>query len=462
MSLWVYVVYLVLSLLYLPIALTQLVLKAIKDPTYRAAWNERLALGKAPSHDWKAAPLKIWVHAVSLGETRAITPLIQALAHHHPDACFLMTHSTPTGRQASEALLKPILMNKLEIRYLPYDVPGIIDIFISRWAPTICLLVETELWPALLVANSRKKIPSLLVNARLSARSARRYAKAAWLTRPSVQYLTLILAQDRYAARRFKALGVKQPIPILGNLKFEPLPLSDAHQELGQILRNAWAGNPHKVILASSRPGEEEAFLQALTVIFSHNMFLKHLKESSLLAITIVPRHIERRDEIIKIAHENGWLTQTKSNWNHQPHKLLNPASTLFIGDTLGELNAYYLANDIALLGGSFKDYGAQNPLEALKAGCVLMVGASRFNFQSIILSAIQAKALYPVENFQQAIETLPILLQNANQYEAHQQAGKLFCQTQHGILERYVEAINTIIKAHKTTSYTHLPPQPS
>jgi 3-deoxy-D-manno-octulosonic-acid transferase len=405
----------------------------IYDKSYRPHWQERFSRGIPPT-SWKNAEQKIWVHAVSLGETRAITPLILKLALRHPKAQFLLTHSTPNGRLSSEQHLSPILNQRLTIRYFPYDLPWFMRVFVKTWAPSICLLTETELWPHHLFATRRYRIPTFLMSARLSRRSARRYARFGYLATLIIRQLSGIWAQDIPTIRRFKTLGYTGNYSILGNLKFDPIPPSLQQLQLGEQLANAWEGNPLRLILASSRPEEEQAFLTALP------------PPSSLafhLAITIVPRHIERCEEIALFAQQRGWTVQRKSHWAGET---LNPKTTLLLGDTMGELHAYYKGNTIALLGGSFASYGAQNPLEALAAGCLLYVGPSRFNFQIILHAALRKKAIISVESMNEAIEHILSLSPSDSLIPETQRLGQLFFSSQQGIIEAYLHHIKAIL----------------
>lgn len=452
MPCWILWTYRLISVCLLPLALIKLAWRAWKDPSYRPYWYERIGLGKPSANAWRNASQRIWIHAVSLGETRAIAPLIKTLSERYPNAHFLMTHTTPNGRKTSEALLLPLLASRLSIRYLPYDTPFITPAFIRHWQPTLCLLVETELWPHLILGTKQYNVPCLLINARLSKRSSRRYAHLGKLSKGMISALTGILYQDRATQRRFEQLGAaKHPsthFKILGNIKFNPIAMTDQQKELGAQLREAWNKPALRLALASSRPGEEALFLDTLRHYLEHNASTE-TNGLSPLAISIIPRHIERAEEIALLATRLGWTVQRKSTWLGE---CLDPKHTLLLGDTTGELLAYYHANDIALLGGSWGDYGAHNPLEALASQCVLIVGSSRYNFHQIIRSAHLAHALISANNMDIAFEHIHKLRQNMAALSGYQQAGMAFCHQQEDILAKYVQALEPWLDSHTTT----------
>ncbi|MCX7271824.1 MAG: 3-deoxy-D-manno-octulosonic acid transferase, partial [Burkholderiales bacterium] len=231
-----------------PLAVAYLLWRARRQPEYRQHWRERWAL--APGRDDATRP--VWIHAVSVGETRAAQPLIEAMLASDPGLQVLLTHMTPTGRAVGQELFVRRWPERVRQVYLPYDYPGAMRRFLTRWQPRVGIIMETELWPNLCAAAARQPVPLVLVNARLSQRSLRKGLRWRALIEPALGSLAAVLAQTEADAARLRQLGCGS-VTVLGNLKFDITP-APAPVALGRQWRAAPAARP-VVLAASTRDG---------------------------------------------------------------------------------------------------------------------------------------------------------------------------------------------------------------
>ncbi len=289
----------------------------------------------------------IWLHTVSVGETRAAVTLVRGLRERCPDHQILLTHTTPTGRAASEQLFGDDVLRV----YLPYDYPFAVQRFLQHFRPCVGVLLETEIWFNLIHACHTGAIPLLLLNARLSEKSAKRYARFPKLTRGGLHELHLIAAQTEDDAMRLASLG-NHAVPVMGNLKFDIAP-PPAMLELGKQLRSLFGKERPVFLAASTREGEEELLLDAL----------QH-EEIEHLLVVIVPRHPQRFDEVAALIEKHGLRMQRRS-----ANAAIAAETQVVLGDSMGEMFAYYAACDVAFIGGSLLPFGGQNLIEACAVG---------------------------------------------------------------------------------------------
>ncbi len=353
------------------------------EPLYRHALAERLGFG-APD----AAPGRLWLHAVSLGETRAAAPLIDALRAREPGLRLVLTHGTATGREAGRALLR-----EGDVQcWLPYDTPGAARRFVQRFRPRLGVLMETEVWPNLLHAARAAGVPMLLANARLSPRSLRKGQRLGALMRDAAASLTLALAQTEDDGQRLRAAGVCD-VRVTGNLKFDMAP-----DERQLTAGRAWRARLARpvVLAASTREGEEAALLDAWAALPAARPLL-----------LVVPRHPQRFDEIAALAVARGFALVRRSAAPALPEA----AGDVLLGDSMGELALYYAAADVALLGGSFAPLGGQNLIEAAACGCPLVMGPHTFNFAEAAELAVAAGAAQRVRDIAEGVAAAMALL---------------------------------------------------
>lgn len=354
------------AILYLaaPLVWLRLLWRSRRQPAYRQHVRERWGYyGKA-----SAGPT-IWLHAVSVGETRAAAPLIDALQQRYPDHRILLTCMTPTGRETGTSLYR----NKVELAYLPYDYPGATRRFLAHFHPVFGVLMETEIWPNLLAACRRQTCPVFLANARLSERSARGYQRFSVLTGPAFKTLSGVAAQTEEDASRISALGAT-PVSVCGNVKFD-VDVPVAAQKLGQEWRGAIGPRPIW-LAASTREGEEAAILDAWQQTAPHSALL-----------VVVPRHPQRFDEVRQLIESRGLRCTRRSA------ELPDGKTDVWFGDSMGEMFAYYSLADLAFIGGSLLPLGGQNLIEAAACACPVLIGEHTFNFSQATEQAIAAGA---------------------------------------------------------------------
>ena len=410
------ILYSLLLYLLLPLTPFKLLCRGIKQPEYRRHLAERYGFYCAQCDHARSARPLIWLHCVSLGETRAAAPLVQALMAQHPQHRLLLTHATPTGREAGEQLFG----DRVERVYLPYDTPDAAARFLDHFDPAIGLLMETELWFNLIAGCKQRRIPLLLVNARMSEKSARGYAKFAGLTRNGLQNLAAIAAQTAQDAERLKALGANN-VTVCGNLKFDVEAPADAATKGGQLRQ--WLGAARPLFLAAStREGEEHLICNAIG----------RLAIPGLLTV-IVPRHPQRFDEVAALLAKRGLRHARKSTLSGA----LAADCQVLLGDTMGEMFTYYAACDVAFIGGSLLPLGGQNLIEASAMGKPVLIGPHTFNFAEAAEQAVAHGAAWRVENEKMLTQSLQRLLSDEELRRKMSAAAMEFSQSAIGATAR-------------------------
>lgn len=403
--------------LLLPWIGIRLLLRGRKDRRYLQRIGERFGIYRVKID----APV-IWLHAVSVGETRAAASLIEALIARYPGHRVLLTHTTPTGMATSEALFGA----SVERVYLPYDYPFAIRRFLGHFKPVLGILMETELWINLIAEAQNHAIPMLLLNGRLSARSFKRYARFANLSKEALDGLRAIAAQSAADAQRFASLcGGEARIRIMGNLKYDIQP-SQALMQLGLSMRKNMEGNRPVILAASTREGEEEIILDAVAQCSVQN----------LLTI-IVPRHPQRFDEVATLIASRGLSMQRRSAGGATASTTL-----VLLGDSMGEMYAYLCWCDIACMGGSFLPYGGQNLIEACAVGKPVIIGPHTYNFAEASDLAVAAGAALRIENGKALGQALLSLLNEPLVREKMGTAGRQFVSQNRGATQRAMEII--------------------
>jgi 3-deoxy-D-manno-octulosonic-acid transferase len=408
-------IYSLLWHLLLPFLALRLILRSRRQPDYLRHVGERLGRYAAPP----PAP-RLWVHAVSVGETRAAQPLIQALLAAYPQHHIVLTHMTPTGRATSAQLFAQ--QPRVHRVYLPYDLPWAVARFVAHFRPQLGLIMETEVWPNLFAACARGHVPLMLVNARLSERSARGYRRVAPLVRPALRALTATLAQTAEDASRLEALGA-QAVTVMGNLKFDIAP-PPAQRALGAEFK-ARIGSRPVLLAASTREGEEALLLAA---------FAQAPPEVLLL---LVPRHPQRFDEVVRLIASHALPCQRRSE-----NTPIAATTRVLLGDSMGEMFAYYAAAELAFIGGSLLPLGGQNLIEACAVGTPVLVGPHTFNFEQATREAIACGAARRVSDAADFMAQAVPLLQDRQARAAMAAAGLDFAQRHRGATARVMEKV--------------------
>ena len=407
-------IYRVLVWLALPAALVRLVWRAQRQPEYLRNLSERFGHSLAT-----AGGRPIWIHAVSVGETRAAEPLIRAIQARNPGIPILLTCTTPTGRASGEQLFG----RTVKQAYLPYDLPHVIRRFLRAHQPRLCVLMETELWPELILGCHKQAIPLYIVNARLSERSARRYAYASSFTSQVFNATKAIATQSQGDTERFLALGAQQVVTC-GNLKFDRS-AQPSDFLLAEEFRRRIGARP-VLLVASTRQGEEALFLQAWQGVSRRDVLL-----------VLVPRHPQRFGEVAKLIEQHGLHHQRRSL--DEP---VNPATHVWLGDSMGEMFAYFAACDVAVIGGGFLELGGQNLLEACAVGKPVIVGPHMFNFEDATRSALKAQAAMQVHSASEAIDLGLALLKEPGRLHTMGKAGRALMQAHEGATRRILETL--------------------
>jgi 3-deoxy-D-manno-octulosonic-acid transferase len=366
----------------------------------------------------------IWVHAVSVGETRAAEPLVRALLARWPEHTVVLTHMTPTGRETSRALFDG--ESRVLRAYLPYDLGCFARSFLRHFRPAFGVIMETELWPNLLAACRQRKIPVMLANARLSERSARRYARLPALTGLTLRALAAIGAQTAADAARLSALGAER-VTITGNIKFDIEPPTAA-LALADTFRARIGARP-VLLAASTREGEEAPLIEA---------FARLAPAEVLLAL--VPRHPQRFDEVAELVRTHGLTLQRRSD-----EAPVAAETRVWLGDSMGEMFAYYAAAEAALIGGSWLPLGGQNLIEACTVGTPVIVGPHTFNFLLIAEQAIAAGAARRASDIETGVNAALALLRSTEARDAMADAGRHFAAEHRGATARTVEMLERL-----------------
>jgi 3-deoxy-D-manno-octulosonic-acid transferase len=403
--------YTLLGLALLPLLPLRLWWRGRREPGYRRRVGERFGR-------YRGSPTgpTFWIHAVSVGETRAAAPLVQRLKAAYPHAAVLLTHMTAAGRDTGHALFGDGVVQA----WLPYDAPFAVGSFYAHYRPAAGFLLETELWPNLIAKAHAARIPVYLINARMSERSSALYRRFRALTRPMLQRLAGVAAQTAADAARLRALGAPDPI-VTGNLKFD-VSIPSAVFDLAAGLRLRFGATRPIWLAASTRDGEEELLLQALA--------RRALPGNPLLVL--VPRHPQRFAVVADLLRARGIPFVRRSDAAPVPSDI-----GVMLGDSMGEMAAYCAAADVAFIGGSLLPLGGHNLIEALAVGTPVVVGPHMFNFAEATAGAIAAGAALRVADADALLTTLAALLGDPLRRSAMSAAARSFHGIHRGAADR-------------------------
>ncbi len=415
------ILYSALLYLLLPLQFFRLWLRGRKAPAYRRRWGERLAY--FPALEKKP---RIWLHAVSVGETIAARPLVEKLLSEFPDHRVLVTSTTPTGSEQ----VKRLFGERVEHRYFPYDLPGTVRRFLRKTAPSLLVVMETELWPNCFHHCRRAGIPVIIANARLSPRSVDGYRRFGRFVRDILGDITMIAAQSEGDAERFIQLGASAGrIANCGNIKFD-MPKDDAAVIAGKTLRRQIGEQRPVWIAASTHAGEEEIILDA------HRRILETQPEALLI---LVPRHPERFDAVAATCEEHGFSLRRRGR-SEKP----DATTQIYLGDTMGELMQLYAAADIAFVGGSLNDTGGHNPLEPAATGLPVLTGPTIHNFRDIYELLIAEKIAEIVGDASELAAAVASALEKRKETRERGQNARTLIEENRGA----VECITAIIRS--------------
>ncbi|MCM5572364.1 3-deoxy-D-manno-octulosonic acid transferase [Burkholderiaceae bacterium FT117] len=458
-----------------PLALGYLFWRARRQPDYRRRIGERFG-GHARRAD--DAPL-IWVHAVSVGETRAAQPLVRALLERYPGHRLLLTHMTPTGVDTGRELFGALMQGdagappRIEQVLLPYDIPFAIRRFLRAWRPRAGIVMETELWPNLVAVSRAEGIPLALVNARLSERSLRKGRRTRWLMRPALAGLARVLAQTEADAARIRALG-RSEVAVLGNVKFDVAPPPKL-EVLGHVWRlgllRAGHGGAHRpsVLAASTRDGEEalildawcawrerEAEAEAEAGVGAEPSEAEAAAEPRIARpadmrwpplLVIVPRHPQRFDEVASEIERRGLRMVRRSAWGPSAPPQADCEADVVLGDSMGEMFAYYALADVAIVGGSLLPFGGQNLIEACAVGVPVVVGPHTFNFEQAADQAIAENAALRAPDAEAALREALAIAADPVRRQSLGEHALAFAARHRGATARTLEALAPLLR---------------
>ena len=397
-----------------PLFVLRLLVKSVNEPGYRRQWWRRFALGM-PSRVRSGDGL-IWVHAVSVGELLAVAPLVERMLQEWPDKAVLITNTTPTGSEQTQKLFG----DRVEHTWFPFDTPLVTGAFLRHWSPQLVVMVETEIWPNVMASAHEQGIPVALVNARLSARSARGYARLGDFTRETLKGFSLIAAQSKSDDRRFRRIGAEpDAMQVVGSIKFDidlaarRGQLEVIKSELGSDIqsRPLWAA-------ASTHPGEEQLVIDAYQALTQRGIATRLL---------LAPRHPNRTADIIKLLEKAGLSYQRRSE-----QVAVNIDTDVLIIDTLGELSAFLGLADAAFIGGSLVPRGGHNPIEAAAWGCAVITGPHVINFATIVRDMERGGAIRVVADQKELADRLASVWEGDKQ-DSDAKRAQTFIETRRG-----------------------------
>ncbi len=404
--------------------------RARREPAYGMFPGERFGFYRKEmrppvQEGHRGAP--VWVHAVSLGETRAAQPLVRALLDRGLPV--LLTHMTATGRTEGARLFEQaIAQGRLRQVWLPYDLPGAVGRFYRYFTPRCGLLVETEVWPNLIARGHRYAVPLALVSARLSAASARKTLRLKSLAHQTYGYLDAVFAQTEADAERLVRVGAHAP-RVVGNLKFDlnlPVAMLQAGRNWHDSLRRP------VIALASTREGEEEELIRAL----------QQTPRQGVLVV-LIPRHPQRFDEVAGLLRAAGISMMRRSAIAGTPSVGDVPSDIeVLLGDSLGEMPFYYAAADVAIVAGSFAPLGGQNLIEASACGVPVIIGPHTFNFAQASEDAIAAGAALRTDSAAHAWLQALALIDDEPRRQAMRDAAMQFSGAHTGATQRVMRAV--------------------
>jgi 3-deoxy-D-manno-octulosonic-acid transferase len=400
--------------------------RARHEPDYQAEVTQRFVVQPQAKNTGV-----IWIHAVSVGETNAAQPLIQHFLNLHLPV--LVTSTTRTGQARVRELFAANNPQQFESVFLPVDSLPLIEKFIATYQPRLLALIETELWPNLLAACAEQAIPTALINARLSARSAKGYGKFSRLTRPMLQQLSLIAAQDNDTAQRFIRLGaVRHAVQVTGSLKFDLHAPAHLLAQATQIRQEWQLATRPLFVVASTHEPEEKLLLEAF------HQLLKNYPDALLI---IAPRHPQRFDSVAQQISAEGYALYRRSLGQQ-----INPACQVYLADSMGELWAWYALATAAFVGGSLCENGGHNPLEAARLGVPVVMGPHVFNFKHIVEVLATAGALQQAHSAEQVVAIWQNWLAQPTQREQASQGALQVMQANQGALQRQLSALDQLL----------------
>lgn len=417
--------YLILSYVLAPLVVPILIYKALRNPAYLDRWEERFGFGRTRT-DRRA----IWIHAVSVGEVVAASPIVRILRSRFPDIPIVMSTVTPTGAQRVAGLLGEEVIHT----YVPYDMPGAVRRFFDRFRPRLAIIMETELWPNLYDECGRRQVPLVLANARVSPRSVHKYRRFVSLFRETLSHGIVLAAQSDRDAERFLMLGADaHRTHVVGNIKFD-IRLPEGIAAEGKAFRDRQALDRPVWIAASTHEGEEEAVLEALEAV--------RLRFPQTLLI-LVPRHPQRCGSIEALLMRKNLSFVRRSSGEQ-----CNRETDVLLVDTLGEMYLFYAASDVAFVGGSLVPVGGHNLLEPAALSMPIVTGPQNFNAEDIVEMLHTAGAVSIIQDAEELADEITSCLARPEQCRERGRAGRRILDENRGALDRLISLVMPLVDA--------------
>jgi 3-deoxy-D-manno-octulosonic-acid transferase len=418
--------YIWLLRLLTPYVLLRILWRGFSNPDYWRRIPERFGY-----IDPLPAPRPIWIHAVSVGEVRAAAPLVRELNVRYPEHRLLITTMTPTG----SAQVRELFGGSVAHCYAPYDYPGAVRRFLDRANPVMAIVMETELWPNIFHQCRAHGIPVFVTNVRMSETSMRKYQRFAGLARATLQQVTRFAAQSQADANRLLTLGADPAsVAVTGSIKFE-INMGASMREAAEVLRLGWGQDRPVWLAASTHEGEEEMVLDALTQLKKQARFADML-------LVLVPRHPERFAAVARLCKKNHRIALRS-----ETPGAIDPAVEILVGDTMGELQLFFGAADVAFIGGSLVPTGGHNLLEASAVGKPVVFGPHMFNFQEISQMTLERGAGVQIQSASQLAPAVSDFLGNANRRDSAGLAGRKMVEENRGALAANMRLIEELLK---------------
>ncbi|GAB4510519.1 MAG: lipid IV(A) 3-deoxy-D-manno-octulosonic acid transferase [Sulfuricaulis sp.] len=420
------VIYIWFLRLLTPYVLLRLMWRGLRNPDYWRRIPERFGFV-----DTLPPPRAIWIHAVSVGEVRAAAPLVQELSVRYPEYPLLITTMTPTG----SAQVRELFGGSVAHCYAPYDYPSAVRRFLDRTQPAMMIVMETELWPNIFHLCRERGVPVFVTNVRMSESSMRKYQRFASLARATLQQVSRFAAQSPSDAQRLLTLGANpETVEVTGSIKFE-INLGASMREAAEVLRITWGQDRPVWLAASTHESEEEMVLTALAQLKKQARFANML-------LVLVPRHPERFAAVARLCRKNYRIALRSEN-----RGALDPSVEILVGDTMGELQLFFGAADVAFIGGSLVPTGGHNLLEASAVGKPVVFGPHMFNFQEISQMTLERGAGVQIQFPDQLAPAVSDFLGNANRRDAAGLAGRKMVEENRGALVANMRLIEQLLK---------------
>lgn len=417
--------YAILTYLLSPVYAGYWVFRGINESAYWDRFGQRFGFGYPRLHTGC-----IWIHAVSVGEVQASVPLVRALAKKFPDRDILVTTVTPTGAARAQA----VFGDSVSHSYIPFETPHAVNNFFETTQPQLALIMETEIWPNLYYSCGLRRIPLILVSARISQKSVRRYRWLLPLFRETLSYGIVIAAQSKVDAERFISLGAgRERTSVTGNIKFD-IELPDDLPALGKVFRQKELGNRPVWIAASTHDREEEQLIDA-------HLKLRQVQPDALLVL--VPRHPERFATVAALLKKRKirYITRTSGN-------CCDDSTEVFLGDTMGEVPMFYAACDVAFVAGTLVPIGGHNLLEPAALGRPIVTGPHLFNTQDIADMFAEVGASIVVNNYIELANVLNDLFDDRQQAAEMGARGRAIVASNRGSLQRLLVLLEPLIES--------------